>query len=118
MFASIDMINTLTTAQINGTLRKGTQACTSIPRYSSSIGWAILPFDNREAGLLFQVVAARYKSGSIVLTTNCRFRDGGKIIDINSTFVTATIDRLVHYREAYVFTRNQLSHDDNTQDAD
>lgn len=51
---------------------------------------------------MFQVVAARYESGSIVLTTNCRFRDVGKIIDINSTLVTATIDRLVHYREAYV----------------
>jgi len=76
------------------------------------------PIDNREAELLFQVVAARYDSGSIVLTTNCRFLDVGTIIDINSTFATATIDRLVHYREAYVLQGTSYRTKDNTHDAE
>ena len=67
---------------------------------------------------MFQVVAARYESGSIVLTTNCRFLDVGTIIDINSTLATATIDRLVHYREAYVLQGTGYRTNDKTHDAE
>ena len=61
-----------------------------------------LPIDKRGADLMFQVVAARYESGSIALTTNRAFRDWGKIFDVDNTLATAMIDRLMHHGEAFV----------------
>jgi DNA replication protein DnaC len=49
---------------------------------------------------MFQVVAARYECGSIVLTTNRIFREWGKIFDVDNTLATAMIDRLMHHGEA------------------
>jgi DNA replication protein DnaC len=51
---------------------------------------------------MFQVVAARYESGSIVITTNRAFREWGKIFDVDNTLATAMIDRLMHHGEALV----------------
>ena len=59
-----------------------------------------LPIDKRGADLMFQVVAARYECGSIVLTTNRIFREWGKIFDVDNTLATAMIDRLMHHGEA------------------
>ena len=97
----VDMINLLTTAQINGTLEKALKAYVN-PSLLLLDELGYLPIDKRGADLLFQVVAARYESGSIVLTTNRKFRDWGKIFDIDNTLATAMIDRLMHHGEAYV----------------
>ena len=51
---------------------------------------------------MFQVVAARYETGSTVITTNRAFRDGSKIFDVDNTLATAMIDRLMHHGEAIV----------------
>ena len=59
-----------------------------------------LPIDKRGADLLFQVVAARYESGSIVLSTNRTFREWGALFDVDNTLATALIDRLMHHGEA------------------
>ena len=62
----------------------------------------ILPIDKRGADLLFQVVAARYEAGSIVITTNRPFRERGKLFDVDNTVATALIDRLMHHGEGIV----------------
>jgi len=59
-----------------------------------------LPIDKRGTDLMFQVVAARYESGSIVVTTNRKFRHWGKTFDVDNTLATAMIDRLMHHGEA------------------
>jgi DNA replication protein DnaC len=97
----IDMINVLTTAQINGTLEKALRAYVN-PSLLLLDELGYLPIDKRGADLLFQVVAARYESGSIVLTTNRVFRDWGKIFDVDNTLATAMIDRLMHHGEAII----------------
>ena len=51
---------------------------------------------------MFQVVAARYQTGSTVITTNRAFRDWGKIFDVDNILATAMIDRLMHHGEAIV----------------
>ena len=51
---------------------------------------------------MFQVVAARDESGSIVLTTNRPFRERGALIDVDNTLATALIDRLMHHGKAIV----------------
>jgi hypothetical protein len=61
-----------------------------------------LPIDKHGADLLFQIVAARYEVGSIVITTNRPFREWGKIFDVDNTLATALIDRLMHHGEGIV----------------
>jgi DNA replication protein DnaC len=61
-----------------------------------------LPIDKRGADLLFRVVAARYESGSIVLTTNRPFREWGALFDVDNTLATALIHRLMHHGKAIV----------------
>jgi DNA replication protein DnaC len=51
---------------------------------------------------LFQVVAARYETGSMVLTTNRPFREWGTLFDMDDTLATALIDRLMHHGEAII----------------
>jgi len=98
---AIDMINVLTTAQINGTLEKKLREYTR-PELLLLDELGYLPIDKRGADLMFQVVAARYECGSIVITTNRIFREWGKIFDVDNTLATAIIDRLMHHGQALV----------------
>ena len=95
------MLNHLTTAQINGLLAKALKTYVR-PQVLLLDELGYLPIDKRGADLLFQVVAARYESGSIVLTTNRTFRDWGALFDVDNTLATALIDRLMHHGEALV----------------
>ena len=97
----VDMLNHLTTAQINGMLGKALKTYVR-PTLLLLDELGYLPIDKRGADLLFQVVAARYESGSIVLTTNRTFRDWGALFDVDNTLATALIDRLMHHGEALV----------------
>ncbi|MFQ5471904.1 MAG: IS21-like element helper ATPase IstB [Dehalococcoidia bacterium] len=113
----VDMINLLTTAQINGTLEKALKAYVN-PSLLLLDELGYLPIDKRGADLMFQVVAARYESGSIVLTTNRVFGDWGKIFDLDNTLATAMIDRLMHHGEAYLIRGDSYRMKDKDQDAD
>jgi len=97
----VEMINHLTTAQINGLLGKALKIYVR-PSLLLLDELGYLPIDKRGADLLFQVVAARYESGSIVLTTNRPFREWGALFDVDNTLATALIDRLMHHGEAIV----------------
>ena len=96
---TIDMINVLTTAQLNGTLEKKLREYVR-PELLLLDELGYLPIDKRGADLMFQVVAARYEAGSIVVTTNRKFSEWGKIFDVDNTLATAMIDRLMHHGEA------------------
>jgi DNA replication protein DnaC len=97
----VDMINQLTTAQIKGRLGTALRAYVR-PGLLLLDELGYLPIDKRGADLLFQVVAARYEIGSIVLSTNRPFRDWGTLFDMDNTLATALIDRLMHHGEAIV----------------
>jgi DNA replication protein DnaC len=96
---AIDMINVLITAQLNGTLENKLREYVR-PELLLLDELGYLPIDKRGADLMFQVVAARYEAGSIVVTTNRQFREWGKIFDVDNTLATAMIDRLMHHGEA------------------
>lgn len=96
----VDLVNYLTTAQINGTLAKAIKPYVR-PSLLLLDELGYLPIDKRGADLLFQVVAARYEAGAIVLTTNRAFREWGALLDSDNTLATALIDRLMHHGEAY-----------------
>lgn len=98
---AIDMINVLTTAQINGTLEKKLREYTR-PELLLLDELGYLPIDKRGADLMFQVITARYECGSVAITTNRAFREWGKIFDVDNTLATAMIDRLMHHGDAIV----------------
>jgi DNA replication protein DnaC len=108
----VNMINTLTTAQINGTLAKALKQYTN-PDLLLLDELGYLPVDKRGADLLFQVVADRYECGSIVVTTNRAFRDWGAIFDMDNTVATAIIDRLMHRGEAITIRGDSYRTKDN-----
>jgi len=97
----VDMINHLTAAQLNGSLGKTLRTYVR-PSLLLLDELGYLPIDKRGADLLFQVVAARYETGSIVITTNRPFREWGKLFDVDNTLATALIDRLMHHGEGIV----------------
>jgi DNA replication protein DnaC len=98
---AVDMLNHLTTAQMNGLLLQALRVYVR-PQVLLLDELGYLPIDKRGADLLFQVVAARYEAGSIVLTTNRAFREWGTLFDVDNTLATALIDRLMHHGEALV----------------
>ncbi|MFN7869498.1 MAG: ATP-binding protein [Planctomyces sp.] len=104
-----------TTAQMNGTLELALKAYLK-PSLLLLDELGYLPIDKRGADLLFQVVAARYESGSIVITTNRPFRDWGRIFDVDNTLATAMIDRLMHHGEAMVILGSSFRTQGETRD--
>jgi len=97
----VDMLNHLTAAQLSGSLGKTLRSYVR-PSLLLLDELGYLPIDKRGADLLFQVVAARYEVGSIVITTNRPFREWGKLFDVDNTLATALIDRLMHHGEGIV----------------
>ncbi len=95
------MLNVLITAQLNGTLERKLREYVR-PQLLLLDELGYLPIDKRGADLMFQVVAARYETGSIVLSTNRVFNEWGHIFDVDNTLATAMIDRLMHHGEAIV----------------
>lgn len=57
-----------------------------------------LPIDSEGANLLFQVISARYETGSIMLTSNKAFKDWGEIFK-DATIASAILDRILHHCE-------------------
>ena len=102
LFANtIDVVNTLSAAQLKGTLK------TELRRYTTpallvldEVGY--LPIDQHGADLLFQVISARYERGSIVLTTNKAFKQWPSIFNGDSTITSAVLDRRLHHGEVAV----------------
>ena len=112
----VDMINHLTAAQLNGSLGKTLRSYVR-PSLLLLDELGYLPIDKRGADLLFQVVAARYEVGSIVITTNRTFREWGKLFDVDNTLATALIDRLMHHGEGIVIQGDSFRMKDKGSDS-
>ena len=46
-----------------------------------------------------QVISHRYEQGSIILTTNKKFKKWPEIFDNDSTLTSAVLDRLLHHAD-------------------
>jgi DNA replication protein DnaC len=55
-----------------------------------------LPFDAASAALFFQLIASRYETGSVIVTSNLVFSRWGETLG-DDVVAAATIDRLVHH---------------------
>ena len=58
-----------------------------------------LPIDQHGDNLLFQVISARYETGSIILTSNKAFKEWGDIFNKDAAITSAILDRLLHHCE-------------------
>lgn len=56
-----------------------------------------LPMTGDQANLFFQVVANRYESGSIILTSNLSFGEWETVFSGNTALTSAMLDRLIHH---------------------
>ena len=59
-----------------------------------------LPISAEGANFLFQVVAKRYETGSIILTSNKSFADWGEVLG-DSVIASAVLDRLLHHSTVF-----------------
>ena len=99
LFANaINVINELSAAQKNGSLR-GQLKKYLAPQLLILDEVGYLPIDQHGADLLFQVISQRYERGSIVLTTNKAFKQWPSIFNNDSTITSAVLDRLLHHAE-------------------
>jgi DNA replication protein DnaC len=64
-----------------------------------------LAFDHDTANLFFQLVAARYEQGSILVTSNMPFGRCGEIFS-DDIVTAAMIDRIVHHAKVLNLTRS------------
>ena len=55
-----------------------------------------LPFDSAAAALFFQLIASRYETGSVIVTSNLPFSRWGETLG-DDVVAAATIDRLIHH---------------------
>jgi DNA replication protein DnaC len=95
-------INRLSTAHNTGRFE---QELKRLRRYKvliiDEVGY--IPFDQDAANLFFQLVAARYEQGSILVTSNMPFGRWGEIFS-DDIVAAAMIDRLVHHAEVITLT--------------
>lgn len=56
-----------------------------------------VPLDKTGADHLFQIIARRYETGSIILTSNKAFTEWGTLLGGDSVVASAILDRLLHH---------------------
>jgi DNA replication protein DnaC len=98
---AVDIINTLTAAQITHRLKAEIKKFLA-PEILIIDELGYLPIDKTGADLLFQIISQRYEQGSMILTTNQPFKDWAKIFNNDSTLTSAVLDRLLHHAESVV----------------
>ena len=92
-----DLLLTLTTAHSQNQLK--TVMHRAIHGYRlliiDEIGY--LPMNREQANLFFQVIAARYEKGSLIVTSNLPFGQWDTTFAQNATLTAALLDRLLHH---------------------
>ena len=61
-----------------------------------------LPMNREQANLFFQVIAARYERGSLIVTSNLPFGQWDATFAQDATLTAALLDRLLHHAESIV----------------
>lgn len=92
-----DLLLTLTTAHLQNNLK--TVMHRAIKAYRlliiDEIGY--LPMNREQANLFFQVIAALYEKGSLIVTSNLPFGQWDTTFAQDTTLTAALLDRLLHH---------------------
>lgn len=92
-----DLLLQLETAQRQGRYKQVMQRSVLGPSLLIVDEIGYLPMTRDQANLFFQVVAKRYESGSIILTSNLSFGEWEATFNGNTALTSAMLDRLLHH---------------------
>jgi DNA replication protein DnaC len=93
-FAATELLDQLVAAEVSHTLGKLLEQLRRLDLLIiDELGY--LPMESRRANLFFQLIAARYTRGAILLTTNVAFEAWGKLFH-DEVIAAAILDRLLH----------------------
>jgi DNA replication protein DnaC len=92
-----DLLMQLTTALRRNQLEETIKRITKPYKLLIIDEMGYLPMDREQANLLFQVVAKRYETGSLILTSNLPFGQWDQTFADDATLTAALLDRLLHH---------------------
>jgi len=92
-----DLLLTLTTAHTQNQLKQVMARVINAYRLLIIDEIGYLPMNREQANLFFQVIAARYEKGSLIVTSNLSFGQWDTTFAKDSTLTAALLDRLLHH---------------------
>lgn len=95
--SAADLMLQLETAQRQGTYRQVMRRGVLGPSLLIIDEVGYLPMSKEQAHLFFQVIAKRYESGSVILTSNLSFGDWQENFANDAALTSAMLDRLLHH---------------------
>lgn len=95
--SAADLMLQLESAQRQGRYKEVLRRSVLGPRLLIIDEIGYLPFSDTQANLFFQVIAKRYESGSVILTSNLSFGEWEQAFGGNAALTSAMLDRLLHH---------------------
>jgi DNA replication protein DnaC len=95
--SAADLVLQLETAQRQGRLDNLMKRAFTGPSVLVIDEIGYLPLQRNQADLFFQVIAKRYETGSVILTSNLSFGEWDDTFAGNSALTAAMLDRLLHH---------------------
>ena len=92
-----DLLLMLTTAHQQGKLKSILHRAINSYRLLIIDEIGYLPMNREQANLFFQVIAARYEKGSLIVTSNLPFGQWDGTFAGDTTLTAALLDRLLHH---------------------
>ena len=92
-----DLMVMLTTAYLQNTLKASMHRAIKAYRLLIIDEVGYLPMNREQANLFFQVIAALYEKGSLIVTSNLPFGQWDNTFAQDTTLTAALLDRLLHH---------------------
>lgn len=94
-----DLLLTLSVAHAQNQLKAAMHRAISAYRLLIIDEIGYLPMSRDQANLFFQVIAARYEKGSLIVTSNLPFSQWDATFAQDATLTAALLDRLLHHAQ-------------------
>ena len=94
-----DLLLTLSTARAQNQLKAVMHRAITAYRLLIIDEIGYLPMSREQANLFFQVIAARYEKGSLIVTSNLSFGQWDATFAQDATLTAALLDRLLHHAQ-------------------
>jgi DNA replication protein DnaC len=94
-----DLLMALSTAHAQNQLKSALNRAVNTYRLLVIDEIGYLPMTREQANLFFQVIAARYESGSLIVTSNLPFGQWDATFAQDATLTAALLDRLLHHAQ-------------------
>jgi DNA replication protein DnaC len=95
--SAADLMREIATARRQERLNGLMRTSVTMPRLLIIDELGYLPLDKTQAHDLFQIIAKRYESGSMIVTSNLNFGQWDQTLAGDSALAAALLDRLLHH---------------------